>query len=157
MPADDKRYRFMLMETEGQKERPLPVRYRRYRGYRPPPPLVPRPNDPMGALLEAFAFLNRRGTGFEAWAPSLIDNPLAFLLDALDDAVLLRDARNGRVLYKNRAARRLPLPRREQPAAAPQSGATSEPTDEPEEPTALRKMTFRWGRLNLELEVLRVR
>jgi hypothetical protein len=157
MPADDKRYRFVLMETDTGAER-LPVRYRRYRAYQPPPPLVPRPNDPMGALLEAFAFLERRGTGFEAWAPALADNPLAFLLDTLDEAVMLRDARSGRVVYKNRAARRLPLPEREQPAAAPPPGAAnSEPADEPEGQTARRKMSFRWGRLNLELEVLRVR
>ena len=152
MASNNKRYRFALIEQPGESDpRRLPTRYRRYQGYRPPPPLVLRPNDPMAALLEAFAYLDRRGEGFEGWAPSLADNPIAFLLDALGDAVFLRDAKDGRLIYRNRAARQLPLGRREKPTAAPEK--SEEPADTH---TSRRSMVFRWGRLTLEVEVLQV-
>jgi len=105
----------------------------------------------MAALLEAFAYLDRRGEGFEGWAPSLADNPIAFLLDALGDAVFLRDAKDGRLIYRNRAARQLPLGRREKPTAAPEK--SEEPADTH---TSRRSMVFRWGRLTLEVEELQI-
>lgn len=133
MPSD-KRYRFVLIEESDQR---LPVRYRRARSYRAPP-LIPRP-DPMQALLEAFELLDRRGEGSEAWAPVLADNPLSFLLDALEDAVLVREV-EGRLLYRNRAARRLPAA----------SGDVTPHTEH-------RRMRFRFGRAQLELEIIQVR
>ena len=96
------RYRFVLME---EPEDTLPVRYRRWRPFFPPrPPWL----DPLQALFEALSRLNRRGVGEAAWAPALADNPLAFLLDAMGDAVLLRQ-RDGEMVYANPAARRLGL------------------------------------------------
>ena len=135
MPSD-RRYRFVLIEETDQR---LPVRYRRARSYRAPPPLIPEPN-PMQALLEAFALLDRRGEGSEAWAPVLADNPIAFLLDALEDAVLVREV-EGRLLYRNRAARRLTVA----------SGDEAAPR------TDHRRMRFRFGRAQLELEIIQVR
>lgn len=43
----------------------------------------------VGALLNAFSRVCRRGPGPAAWAP-VMDDPLAFLLDAMSDAVVLR-------------------------------------------------------------------
>lgn len=97
-----KRYRFLLVE---QPESTLPVRYRGPARW-PSQSIWLHHSDPMEALIEAFALLARRGEGHDAWAPALSNNPLSFLLDALDEAVLLRDGA-GRLLYGNRAAQRL--------------------------------------------------
>jgi hypothetical protein len=98
------RYRFVLVE---EPETMLPVRYRRVR--MPPPVFPPRP-DPTAALLEALFKLSYRSEGESAWAPFLSDNPLAFLLDAMGDAVLLW--REGReMVYANPAARLLGIVR----------------------------------------------
>lgn len=96
------RYRFVLVE---EPTATLPVRYVRRPRPRPRWSLPPNPFD---ALWEAFATLERRGVGREGWAPALADNPLTFLLDALDEAVRLREA-DGRLIYRNPAARRLGL------------------------------------------------
>lgn len=55
------------------------------------------------ALIEAFAGLDRRSEGPEAWGPSFSTNALAFLLDVMSDPVLVR-GHDGSVLFKNRAA-----------------------------------------------------
>jgi PAS domain-containing protein len=94
------RYRFVLIEDPGVT---LPVRYQRTRRF--PPPVWVRA-DPLDLLLEAFWRLSRRGEGEQAWAPSLQDDPLTFLLDAVSDAITLRES-GGRLLYANPAARAL--------------------------------------------------
>jgi PAS domain-containing protein len=103
--AGGKRYRFVLIE---EAESTVPVRYM-------PPDRARAPvwicqADPMEALLEAFVTLERRGEGSEAWAPALSGNPLSFLLDTLDEAVLLRDE-SGRALFRNQAALHLGVDR----------------------------------------------
>jgi PAS domain-containing protein len=97
------RYRIVLVE---EPETTLPVRYRRARV----PPDSPARPDPIGALLEALFKLSFRSEGESAWAPVLSDNPLAFLLDAMGDAVLLWRA-GGDMVYANPAARRLGIVR----------------------------------------------
>lgn len=97
------RYRFILVDESAQ----LPVVYWKGRSVAPPPPAPPI-MAPVAALLDAFAQLGRRGPGERAWAAPLADNPLSFLLDSMSDAVLVR-RRGGPVLYRNRAASRLPV------------------------------------------------
>jgi len=94
------RYRFVLVEDT---DTALPVRYEpRWT----PPPVWVRRTDPLELLLEAFARLSFRSEGAFAWAPALSDNPLAFLLDAVSDAVVLRSS-SGRAVYANPSARRM--------------------------------------------------
>jgi hypothetical protein len=69
-----------------------------------PPEAVP---DPMYSLLAAFDFLVRRGVGPNAWARSLAENPLAFMLDAMQDGVRVLHGDQG-VVYQNRAAEAFP-------------------------------------------------
>ena len=139
--TERKRYRFVLLE---EPQSYLPVRYRR----RPTYPLGTgstryTARDPMGALVEAFALLQHRSGGAEAWAPVLSDNPLAFLLDALEDAIFRRDEESGRLLYSNRAARRLPAHCRCEDVAV--AGVPS---------LRCRRMSFRWRNSTLVLEVI---
>jgi hypothetical protein len=54
-------------------------------------------------LLNAFELLNRRGTGAAAWAAPFLDDPVAFLLDTMSDAMNVWNA-DGQLLYQNRAA-----------------------------------------------------
>ena len=136
MSNDRKRYRFVLLE---QPENRLPVRYRSTRRSPGPPP--PSPPEPMAALAEALSLLDHRGTGFEAWAPSLAHNPIAFVLDAVEDAVILREA-GGKLLYCNRAARRLP------------SGCPEPAHGSSAEPLRVRKMPFAWRNLHLVVEII---
>ena len=97
----NKRYRFVLME-----ESSLSALVRApARGRRPRTPLsdkLPRP-DPMQALLEAFSIVSQRGDGPNAWGTPLSVNPLAFLLDAIDESVRVV-SEHGEVLFQNRAA-----------------------------------------------------
>ena len=97
MTGKGPRYRFVLIEEQGET---LPVRYRHRR---PRFQQWIRRTEPMEALLEALLRLSRRGEGQAAWAPSLADNPLIFLLDAMGDAVILR-TRAGNMVYANPAA-----------------------------------------------------
>jgi hypothetical protein len=60
------------------------------------------------ALLAALSRSVRRGEGPSAWAAPLSDDPLAFILDAIEEAVTVWDAA-GNVLYANRAASGLDL------------------------------------------------
>jgi hypothetical protein len=57
----------------------------------------------LSTLLTAFELLGRRGQGQLAWAPPLSDDPIAFLLDSVSDAISLW-ALDGKLLYQNRAA-----------------------------------------------------
>jgi hypothetical protein len=69
---------------------------------------LPRlPNDnAVGQLLLAFALLSRRGTGVLAWAAPFRDNPIAFLLDSMSDAVSIWSS-SGELLFQNCHAARL--------------------------------------------------
>lgn len=62
----------------------------------------------MQSLVRAMSRLQRRGKGERAWTTSVADEPLAFLLDAISDAWMLRE-RGGKVLFANAAARALSL------------------------------------------------
>jgi PAS domain-containing protein len=139
------RYRFVLVEDP---ETTLPVRYQppRHRVY---PPVVVR-SEPMELLLEALWRLSLRGEGESAWAPSLSENPLEFLLDAIGDAVVLR-REGGATVYANPAARRLAIPEPE-PFRDPQGVETVELEGGRFE---RRRMAFRSGNAELTLEVLR--
>jgi hypothetical protein len=59
-----------------------------------------RTTDP---LLAAFHLLSRRGVGPRAWATPFRDDPIAFLLDSMSDAVTLLGP-TGALLNQNRAA-----------------------------------------------------
>lgn len=103
MTTRSSRYRFVLVD-EGAE---LPVLYR----HRPSTPPVPGPSRALAslvALMDAFAQLRRRGPGASGWAMPLTDNPLSFLLDAMSDAVLVREP-GGKVIHRNRAALALPV------------------------------------------------
>ena len=98
------RWRFELVEDADN----LPVPWR-------PPARMPYdelPLDPGSegalALLAACDLLVRRGVGHESWSTSFRHNPIAFLLDALSDAVNLWAA-GGELVYHNLAAERLQL------------------------------------------------
>ncbi len=57
-------------------------------------------------LLEAIERLRRQGPGPCAWRTSFCDDPIAFILDSISDALVLRDEK-GKVLYANNAAHQL--------------------------------------------------
>lgn len=63
-------------------------------------------------LLKAFDLLTHRGAGALPWAAPLRDDPIAFLLDTMGDAISLRGAQ-GELLYQNRAAAELGIGRRD--------------------------------------------
>jgi hypothetical protein len=58
-----------------------------------------------GALLAALELVARRGEGPNAWGKPLDEDPIAFLLDAMSDAVQVWA--HGVLVYCNPAARRL--------------------------------------------------
>jgi len=100
MAGKGPRYRFVLVE---EPETTLPNHYHRSR---PAVTFFMKRTDPLETLFEALLMLNRRSEGARAWAPVLSDNPLVFLLDAMQDAVFLRN-HSGKMVYANPAARRL--------------------------------------------------
>jgi hypothetical protein len=62
------------------------------------------PNDnALGQLLRAFALLNQQGIGVLAWAAPFRDNPIAFLLDSMSDALSVWSS-SGELLFQNRYA-----------------------------------------------------
>jgi hypothetical protein len=76
----------------------------------PEPRVQPEGQEPSSALalLRALGRLARRGEGGAAWAAPLADDPVAFLLDAIGDAVnVWNDA--GQLLFSNHAAAALQL------------------------------------------------
>jgi PAS domain-containing protein len=111
-----KRYRFILVD-EPDTLLPIPYRPKRQNVSF----VTRRVPDPFYTLLDAFESVAKRGVGPQSWARHL-DNPVAFLLDAMGEAVVLRD-HAGRMLYRNPAAGRIeelipretatPLPRLE--------------------------------------------
>lgn len=114
--------------------RSLTTRYRRYQAGRQRKNIPRPPVDPMRALLEAFEYLENRGSGAGSWAPALADHPLAFILDSIEDALIIRN-RSGKTLYANRSARRLPK-------------------DIEEQKIRRRTMIFSLGKAALEIEVI---
>ena len=96
-----KRFRFVLIE-ESSVSALVRAPARRRRPRTPLPDKPPRP-DPMQALLEAFSMISQRGDGPHAWGTPLSVNPLAFLLDAIDESVRIV-SQDGEVLFQNRAA-----------------------------------------------------
>jgi hypothetical protein len=89
-----------------EEERPLPILFRR----REEPPRVPPSDRGLRTLLHALELLARRGTGGRAWAAPFREDPIAFLLDTMSDAVTLRGS-GGEILHENRAAAELGLTR----------------------------------------------
>jgi hypothetical protein len=61
------------------------------------------------ALVAALRKSSLRSDGPSAWAAPVSDDPLVFILDAIDEALNLWDA-GGNLLYRNRAAASLDLP-----------------------------------------------
>jgi hypothetical protein len=59
-------------------------------------------------LIRAFELLNRRGPGVLGWAAPFRDDPLAFVLDSMSDALNLWKA-GGKLLFSNTAALSLGL------------------------------------------------
>ncbi|HEU4565850.1 MAG TPA: hypothetical protein VFS05_14415, partial [Gemmatimonadaceae bacterium] len=70
------------------------------------PPPAPTPEEI--AMLAACELLARRGAGPSAWASPLRDHPIAFLLDAIGDAVNLWGA-DGGLIFRNPASEGLHL------------------------------------------------
>jgi hypothetical protein len=70
------------------------------------PATTPMPAE--GALLAACTRLARRGSGPNAWAPPLHGDALAFLLDAIGDAVNVWGP-DGRLIFRNAASARQAL------------------------------------------------
>lgn len=103
MTTHSSRFRFVLVD-EGEQ---LPVPHTQWPRTTFSPDLPPGLGA-LSALIEAFAQLGRRGPGDSGWAMPLAENPLSFLLDAMSDAVLVRQ-RGGQVVYRNRAATALPV------------------------------------------------
>jgi len=137
------RFRFVLVEDT---DTALPVRYEpRWT----PPPIWVRRTDPLELLLEAFARLSFRSEGAFAWAPALAENPLAFLLDAVSDAVVLRSS-SGRAVYANPSARRMVIPER-----WPEAEAAHEVLQVEDGQYERRCMSFSQGGETFVLEVLR--
>jgi hypothetical protein len=62
------------------------------------------------SLLHALGLLSRRGTGGLAWSTPFHDDPIAFMLDSINDALNVWDA-GGRLVYQNPTALMLGLGR----------------------------------------------
>ena len=60
----------------------------------------------VGHLLGAFRLLARRGTGSMPWSTPYDHDPIAFLLDAVTDAMNVWGP-NGQLVFRNRAAAQL--------------------------------------------------
>lgn len=86
-------------EAESQSERvPAPRSPDRFRGSQRPGITDPAAR----ALMSAMELLSYRSGGADAWVRSFHDDPIAFLLDSIADAVTVTDDR-GAVIYRNRA------------------------------------------------------
>jgi hypothetical protein len=93
------RWRIELVEERGQ-----PTALVRWLPPPSPPEVItPREEGPMVALLAALGRLARRGQGSAAWAQPLVEDPIAFLLDSVHDAVNVWSP-TGELLFTNRSA-----------------------------------------------------
>ena len=70
------------------------------------PPRRPSIDGSLSQLLHAFELLNRQGTGAFAWAAPFRDDPIAFVLDSMSDAVRIWSS-SGELIFQNRMATRL--------------------------------------------------
>ena len=97
------------------------------------------------ALLAAIDLLGLRGEGPEPWAASPSNDPIAFLLDGVADAVSVW--RDSSVFYRNAAAERLGLFRGEATAGPErfESGGRS---------LERRCLRFRWADSDYTLEIV---
>jgi len=68
----------------------------------------PSINGSLNQLLCAFELLNRQGTGVFAWAAPFRDDPIAFVLDSMSDALSIRSS-SGDLLFQNRMAAHLDI------------------------------------------------
>jgi hypothetical protein len=55
------------------------------------------------SLLHALGLLSRRGIGGLAWSTPFHDDPIAFMLDSMNDALNVWDA-DGKLVFQNRTA-----------------------------------------------------
>jgi hypothetical protein len=105
------RYRlFLLREESGAL---VPAKGARNRRHGRPSSAVERARRQQAGLLgllDAIERLSRRGTGPAAWAP-VFEDPLAFLLDAISDGLVVRGS-DGQVVFANSLANQLELERR---------------------------------------------
>ncbi len=62
------------------------------------------------SLLHALRLLSRRGIGGLAWSTPFHDDPIAFMLDSMNDALNVWDA-DGKLVFQNRTALGLGLGR----------------------------------------------
>ena len=93
-----------------------------------------RRQEGLRALAWALQGLARRGPGPQGWAPAHED-PLAFLLDTMSDALLVRDA-SGNILFANAAGRQLLA------SDQPTLSGRDFPLDFPEQPLILTLVSF---------------
>lgn len=98
----NERWRIELVEVTES----LPVLWR-------PSDWQEKPGPPSGefavsVLMSAFDLLARRGSGGTSWRTFYRQDPIAFLLDAMGDAVSLW-GQGGELVYRNRAAEQLGL------------------------------------------------
>jgi hypothetical protein len=99
--------RWRIEIVEQREESRALVRWRRF-ARTPAASAPPQGESSMEALLAALGRVTRRGEGARAWAPPLADDPIAFLLDSVRDAVNVWSP-TGQLLYSNRAAATLEL------------------------------------------------
>lgn len=69
----------------------------------------------MGALITACELLAQRGPAPNAWTTPFRQNPIAFLLDTMNEALILWGP-DGTLIYRNRAAEAIGLDCREEVA-----------------------------------------
>ena len=100
------RYRIMLVEeTSGSL---VPQRKNQHRRHWRPEPEPAVEFDVLQVLLNSLTRVRRRGHGPSAWAPVFDNDPLAFLLDSISDAFVVRGM-DDRVIFDNPLARELRL------------------------------------------------
>ena len=110
--VSSERYRILLVQESGGELIPVGRRRRRARSH--PPDTSQAYLHDLGVLEVLLSTLNRlgrRGDGPSAWAPVFENDPLAFLLDTMSDAFIVRGL-DGQVLFDNPPARQLGLSER---------------------------------------------
>jgi hypothetical protein len=101
------RWRIQLVEEEDEPGLPMLWRPRPDPDEAAGPGAAPDRSASL-ALLAAVRRLGRRSEGPQAWTAPLSEDPIAFLLDAMGDAVNLWGP-SGQLIYRNRAAAELQL------------------------------------------------
>lgn len=101
----------------------------------------------IGALFGAMQRLSLRGPSQSGWAVSFREDPVAFLIDAIDDAVRLWGP-TGQLVYCNLAAEHLDL------APATEQSGVLEVVEREGRRYERRKLTFRRDDAQYVLEVI---